>query len=467
MRLPTELKSFFRELKRLPPLLAVELAVALGLLVSLGVLSYRNLQRQAFAADWVAHTYQVAAAVQKVFSSVQDAESSQRAFIVSGTEAYLDPYNRAIRDLPGQLDTVSLLVSDNPRQIAQLKALRTDIDEKLLLVRLRIAQRHQLGTAALDPKYLNGTGVQKMEKVRADADLMIAEENSLLQERLRVLDTVRSRSEILQLVGGLTSLVLLTAAFVGLVKQTLRTNRAEQDAQRSNAQLRDANNELRAFSYSVAHDLRTPLRAIGGFAQVIVEDHAARLDPEGLRALGRITGNAKMMAQLIDDLLALSKITYQPLHSSKIDMTELVRGAYRDLMEMQDGRVVECEITTLPPASGDASLLRQVWINLIGNALKFTRQQAHPRIEIGGNVAGPEFASYYIRDNGAGFDMQYADKLFGAFQRLHRPADFEGTGIGLALVQRIVHRHGGTIWGEGKENDGAFFAFTLPEWVEP
>ncbi len=337
----------------------------------------------------------------------------------------------------------------------------------MVLVRLRIAQRHQLGTDALDPKYLNGAGVQKMEKVRADADAMVAEENRLLGERLRVLGAVRARSEALQLLGGLTSLVLLTAAFVGLVKQTLRTNRAEQDAQRSNTQLRDANNELRAFSYSVAHDLRTPLRAISGFAQVIVEDHAAQLDPEGRRALGRITGNAKMMAQLIDDLLALSKITYQPLHSSKINMTELVRSAYRDLIELQDGRVVECEITDLPPASGDASLLRQVWINLIGNALKFTRQRPQARIEIGGNVAGPEFASYYIRDNGAGFDMQYADKLFGAFQRLHRPADFEGTGIGLALVQRIVHRHGGTVWAEGKENDGAFFAFTLPEWVEP
>ena len=466
MRLPTDPKPFLREMKRLPPLLAVELIVALGLLVSLGILSYRNLQRQAAAADLVAHTYQVTGALQKTFSSVQDAENAQRAFVVSGVEEYLAPYQRTMRELPGQLDTVGQLVNDNPKQIKQLKFLRTDIDEKLVLVRLRIAQRHQLGTAALDPKYINPANVQRMEKVRADIALMVNEENRLLKERLGALGTARARSEMLQLVGGLTSLFLLAAAFVSLVRQTLRTNRAEQEAQRSNTQLRDANNELRAFSYSVAHDLRTPLRAISGYAQVIVEDHAAQLDAEGQRVLGRITGNAKMMAQLIDDLLALSKITYQPLHSSKINMTELARSAYRDLIELQDGRKVECEITELPPASGDASLLKQVWLNLIGNALKFTRQRADARIEIGGNVAGPEFASYYIRDNGAGFDMQYADKLFGAFQRLHRPADFEGTGIGLALVQRIVHRHGGTIWAEGKENDGAFFAFTLPEWVE-
>ena len=141
--------------------------------------------------------------MQKVFSSVQDAESSQRAFLVSGTEAYLAPYNRAINTLPGQLDTVELLISDNPAQIAQLKILRVDIDEKLVLIRLRIAQRHQLGTEALDPKYLNGAGVQKMEKVRADADGMIDGENRLLKERLRLLDAVRARSEILQLIGRL------------------------------------------------------------------------------------------------------------------------------------------------------------------------------------------------------------------------------------------------------------------------
>ena len=199
---------------------------------------------------------------------------------------------------------------------------------------------------------------------------------------------------------------------------------------------------------------------------MLVEDCEPQLNGDGRRALGRITTNAKTMGVLIDDLLALSKVSYQPLQSGKVEMTAIVRDTYKELIEGQNGRVIECEINELPPATGDPNLLRQVWMNLIANALKFTRQQEKARIEIGGNIAGPEFATYYIRDNGAGFDMQYVGKLFGAFQRLHRPADFEGTGIGLALVQRIVHRHGGTIWAEGKENEGARFAFTLPEWEE-
>ena len=207
---------------------------------------------------------------------MQDTESSQRAFTVAGKEEYLAPYYRALRELPGQLDAVSLLLSDNPTQIGRLKTLRADIDDKLVTVRLRIAQRHQLGATALDPKYLTGVGVQKMEKVRADADMMISEENRLLKDRLHVLDAVRVRSEILQLLGGLTSLVLLTAAFVGLVKQTLRTNRAEQDAQRSNTQLRDANNELRAFSYSVAPRSAHP---VAGHQRVCAGDRRGPMRP--------------------------------------------------------------------------------------------------------------------------------------------------------------------------------------------
>ncbi len=170
-----------------------------------------------------------------------------------------------------------------------------------------------------------------------------------------------------------------------------------------------------------------------------------------------------MMAQLIDDLLSLSRIGFQPLEATRIEMTALARSVFEELRAAQTGRDIEFQIADLPPAVGDPSLMRQVWINLIGNALKFTRRRDKVRIEIGGTDAGLDFVTYFVRDNGAGFDMRYAGKLFGAFQRLHQPADFEGTGIGLALVQRIVQRHGGTIWAEGEENVGARFAFTLPE----
>ena len=458
------LRALLRVLPLLPRGLLVGFAVALSLLGVLGQLSYRNIERQADAADWVDHTHQVAENLAGIFSVVQDADNSVRTFVLTGTEAALQPYATALQILPGKLDAMSRTVRDNPAQLARLKKLRADVDARLAQAKARVQQRRDLGPGALESKYITPVALQLMEQVRADVTAMTDAERQLLFERRRQLQRVRRRSLAIQTVGGLTSIVLLVTVFAGLLQQILRANRAEQEAQRSNAQLKDANNEMRSFSYSVAHDLRAPLRAINGFARVIVEDHEANLPEDGRRALGRITSNASMMGQIIDDLLSLSKISYQPLRSAKVEMNELVRGAYHELAEAQPDRVIDCEIGNLPPASGDPNLLRQVWINLIGNALKFTREQKRASIEIGGNVAGPEFATYFIRDNGAGFDMQYAGKLFGAFQRLHRSAEFEGTGIGLALVQRIIHRHGGTIWAEGQLGAGARFAFTLPEW---
>ncbi len=455
---------FLRPLALFPRKPLVGLAVALGLLMALGAYSFFNLRQQAEAADWVTHTYQVVSGLQGIFSSVQDTESAQRAFMMSGNETYLEPCHNAMRALPQQMDAVGRLTEDNPRQLGLLNKLRHDVDARLSMVRTRIDQRRQLGVNALDPKLLNGAGVRLMESVRADIEAMTNEEKALLQLRRAALSRARTLSTILQSFAGAISLGLLTAVFVGLAKQMARAHRAEQETEKSNGQLRAANNELRAFSYSVAHDLRAPLRAINGFAQIIEEDCVGQLDEPGHRALERITANSAKMSALIDDLLELSKVSMQTVRQDKVEMNELVRGAYQELLETQTGRVIECEIAPLPPASGDPSLLRQVWLNLIGNALKFTRDRERTHIEIGGTVAGPDFATYFIRDNGAGFDMQYADKLFGAFQRLHRPTDFEGTGIGLALVQRIIQRHGGTIWAEGEENHGARFAFTLPEW---
>ena len=293
-------------------------------------------------------------------------------------------------------------------------------------------QRRTLGQGALDPSISNAEGVGMMQKVRGEISAMIKDEDGLLASRLDGLQRARKHALWFQNVAGLVSLVLLSGVFLTLVSQMLRASRAEQEAQRSNTQLREANNEMRAFSYSVAHDLRLPLRAIHGFAQTLVEECGDELGEPGRQTVARITGSATTMAQLIDDLLALSKISYQPLRAEKIDMTGLARDAFAELRETQHGRVVNCVVNELPRAFGDPALLRQVWLNLISNSLKFSAMREKIEIEIGGNVAGPEFATYYIKDNGAGFDMQHATKLFGAFQRLHQPGEFAGTGIGLA-----------------------------------
>jgi PAS domain S-box-containing protein len=225
------------------------------------------------------------------------------------------------------------------------------------------------------------------------------------------------------------------------------------------AELEAANRELESFSYSVSHDLRAPLRAIAGFAGILREDHAGALGPEALRLFARIEHNAIRMGGLIDDLLELSRAGRVTLERREVDMRSLARAVLHELQPA--GGPAQVEIGSLAAASGDASLLRLVWQNLIGNALKFSARAQPPRIEIGGERRG-SMVEYFVRDNGAGFDMRYAGKLFGVFQRLHAPSEFEGTGVGLAIVQRIVHRHGGEVRAEGEPERGATFRFTLP-----
>jgi PAS domain S-box-containing protein len=243
-------------------------------------------------------------------------------------------------------------------------------------------------------------------------------------------------------------------AFTGVIRDITDRKRIEQA-------LRETNAELESFSYSVSHDLRAPLRAIHGFARILVEDHGAGLDPEAARLLGVIDENTRRMGQLIDDLLAFSRLGRKELETARVDMAELVRTVADDVRRAAADRPLDIAIGPLPPARGDREMLRQVITNLLDNAAKFTRRRAPGRIEVGHRTNGPE-TWYYVKDNGAGFDPRYAGKLFGVFQRLHRADEFEGTGVGLAIVQRIVLRHGGRVWAEGQVDAGATFFFTLP-----
>jgi light-regulated signal transduction histidine kinase (bacteriophytochrome) len=236
----------------------------------------------------------------------------------------------------------------------------------------------------------------------------------------------------------------------------------EQRVVERTAQLEAANKELESFSYSVSHDLRAPLRAIDGYARILSEDYEARLDDEGQRLLGVVRDAARRMGQLIDDLLAFSRLGRQAMRKTTTDMTALARQVFDDLRREEPEREVDLRLAILPPAEADPALLRQVWANLLSNALKFTRGRGPAEIEVSGLVQGDEVA-YYVKDNGVGFDMQYAGKLFGVFQRLHGQDEFEGTGVGLALVQRIIHRHGGRVWAEAQVDEGATFHFALPQ----
>lgn len=246
-------------------------------------------------------------------------------------------------------------------------------------------------------------------------------------------------------------------------EREIRTLNAEleQRVARRTAELEAANRELEAFSYSVSHDLRAPLRSVDGFSQAVAEDYGPLLPEDGRRCLAVIRESAQRMGELIDDLLAFARLSRQPLEVRPTDMDALVGEALDQLHSLRQGRKVELRIAALPAGEADPALLKQVWINLLSNALKYSRPRDPAVIEIGGDVEEGRLR-YFVRDNGTGFDMRYAHKLFGVFQRLHRAEEFEGTGVGLAIVQRIVHRHGGEVHVVAAPDQGATFSFTLP-----
>jgi light-regulated signal transduction histidine kinase (bacteriophytochrome) len=233
-----------------------------------------------------------------------------------------------------------------------------------------------------------------------------------------------------------------------------------QRVQAVNQQLQAANKELESFSYSVSHDLRAPLRAMDGFSRAVLEDFGTLLPPDGLRYLQIIRTSAQRMGSLIDDLLSFSRLSRAAMSRRMIDTRTLVQGVLDEMSSLQEGRRMELRLDDLPPCEGDPALLRQVWVNLLSNAFKYTQKRDRTVIEIGCKNEGAE-QIYFVRDNGTGFDMRYAHKLFGVFQRLHRAEDYDGTGVGLAIVQRVIHRHGGRVWAEAAPDQGATFYFTL------
>ena len=223
-----------------------------------------------------------------------------------------------------------------------------------------------------------------------------------------------------------------------------------------------ANKELEAFSYSVSHDLQAPLLAISGFGRAIAEDYSERLDDEGRRYLALIQESAHKMARLIDDLLSFSRLGRQELVETDIALEALARTVFAELAAAAPGRKFEFAIGAMPPVRGDNAMIRQVLVNLFANAIKFTRTREKAAVEFGFR-RDSRAGYYFVKDNGVGFDMRYVHKLFGVFQRLHSVTEFEGTGVGLALVSRIVTRHGGRVWAEGKVGEGATVCFTLPK----
>jgi hypothetical protein len=376
-----------------------------------------------------------------------------------------------------------LLVDDNDAKRTALSAVVETLDQELMTAAsadeaLRLSLQHDFAVMLLDVEMPDMNGLQLAAAIRQRprsrhtpiiflTAYSNAEMDPLHGYSLGAVDFMYAPVVPQVLQAKVKVFIELAVARAELEAEITERKRVQEEIVALNAELKShaqqleaANHELESFSYTVSHDLRAPLRAINGFAHALEEEYTARLDGEGRRLLRVVLDQSRFMGQLIDDLLEFSRLGRKDLAVQDVDMGALAAEVAR---ELQGGRGEGAQITFAPLARalGDPPLLRQVWMNLLSNALKFSGGRARPRIEVSSFSDGSDTV-FCVKDNGAGFDMRYYDKLFGVFHRLHRAEEFPGTGVGLALVNRVVTRHGGRVWAEGKVGEGATFYFALP-----
>lgn len=408
-----------------------------------------------------------------LMSTLKDAETGVRGFVVTGDRSFARPYDDALKDLPSITKALADSLVDHPaaEKLPQLNRL---IDQRLAELHENLELRSKSdGPRAVIARMVTGRGKALMDQIRAQVDAMQTLEAQRRAERAALVERNTAKVKAFLMFGGSAAGLILILNFWFLRQENLRRQATALRLQETNRaltqqseQLEAMNRELEGFSYSVSHDLRIPLRAVDGYARMVEEDYASVLDSEGRRMLEVIRNNATRMGALIDDLLQFSRLSRKAMSMGPINMNSLVNEFLTETERTSKTPRPLMTIDTLPAAWGDRSLLYQVWSNLLSNAIKYSSRVTTPQVKLSAQASDTEII-YCVEDNGAGFDMQYYDKLFGVFQRLHTVEEFPGTGVGLAIVQRIVTRHGGRIWAESQVNAGARFYFALPRYHEP
>ena len=472
-----------RSVRSLVPLALIAALLIVGLNTWFAVAAIRSLLS---SGAWLAHTWEVIGQNDRMLSDITSAESATRGFLITGNAPLLETYRSVQRDLPGELNHFQELTRDSPAQQANAKELRATVSRRLTMLQNVIDARVAGGFGAAQTYASGGQGAREMNMLRALSTRIGDEEHRLLI--LREAQEQHAGLQALFAVGLACVLDLLMIAFVTFYFVEERTLRlasedyaerlAESRAQveqgaeevrllnaqlevrvrERTAELEATNRELEAFSYSVSHDLRAPLRTIDGFSLALQEDYAEAVDATGRDYISRVRTGVQRMGQLIDSLLQLSRITRAEVVREPVDVARLATAVANNLKEENADRVLHFEITAGPETNADPKLLQVALENLLGNAVKFTGKRPAADIQFGWDA---KHSAWRVSDNGAGFDMHYADKLFNAFNRLHGDRDFKGSGIGLATVARVVRRHGGRIWADSVVDHGATFWFTL------
>lgn len=363
-----------------------------------------------------------------------------------------------------------LIVDDKPENLIALETVLRDLDVELIKATsgneaLKETLHHNFALALLDIQMPEMDGYELASILRSEdqtAHLPFIFISAVYTDNLNIFKGYE-KGAFSFITKPFEPDILLNKVkfFLEKYQQEMKLIELNQVLTKKNEELEYSNKELESFSYSVSHDLRSPLRAINGYAEMLVEDFNDELSEDSKRYLSMIQGNAKNMGELIDGLLAFSRLGKKPVEKQNVDMKKMVESVWQQLRGTAPSGT-SVNILSLPHVKGDYILLNQVMSNLLSNAIKYSSKKELPEIEIGSKEQNEENL-FYVRDNGVGFNMNHKDKLFGVFQRLHSQKEFEGTGVGLALVQRIVAKHGGKIWAEARENEGATFWFTLPK----
>jgi signal transduction histidine kinase/uncharacterized membrane protein YhdT len=448
------------------PLFA-SLVVVFVAFLGAGVASSQGLNKLIQTISLVTETQARVDEMDQLMLNLLNAESGQRGYLLTGENDYLDPYFAAAANFRKTMTSLRVWVEDHPQYKAAFDEIEKQSEIKFKELADTILLFRTKGFGAARKVVQTDLGKDTMTKIRTYLSSVKDEQVQLLK-RQRFENQNQVRKTVTSItVGSMLATVLLLSSLNLYMKNSLKRSEIESEMRQLNQRLEHkireteyANKELESFSYSVSHDLRAPLRAMSGFGNILLEDHAQSLNEEGRKYLDRIIAAANKMSRLINGILDLSRISRHDLKKETVSLSSLGEQIVEELRQVDPTRNIDVSIEPGMQASGDPMLLNVFLQNLISNSWKFTAKKDNAKIEFGSKVQDNKRV-YFVRDNGAGFDMSFSEKLFGTFQRLHTEAEFTGTGVGLATARKIIHLHGGEIWAESKVNEGATFYFTV------